>query len=112
MHYNGDRCNELKIGNQCNTVQVKKCGRVGSYTLYLLRPIFEYNIFLIRGYLFCYCDSNRHFTAGEIVKEPILLWGRDFSPVNNVPLHGTLGLKSKLQNQKSASSFTVSGAVE
>jgi hypothetical protein len=33
--------------------------------------------------------------TGEITT---ISWSRDFSPVNDIPLQGTLGLKSKLQS--------------
>jgi hypothetical protein len=38
---------------------------------------------------------------------PPSLRSRDFSPVNDVPLHETLGLKSKLQKLEKESSFAV-----
>jgi hypothetical protein len=43
--------------------------------------------------LFVWVAGNIHWVciAYQILR------GRDFSPVNNVPFHGTLGLKSKLQ---------------
>jgi hypothetical protein len=45
----------------------------------------------------------------ETAKESPSFRGRDFSPVNNVPFHGALGLKSKLQKLRKESSFAVSG---
>jgi apolipoprotein N-acyltransferase len=44
----------------------------------------------------------------ETVKELLSFRSRDFSPVNNVPFHGTLGLKPKLQKSRKESSFAVS----
>jgi hypothetical protein len=62
-------------GNQCSTVQVTKCGCVGSYilypkgisspmlTAYLLRPI-PYIISLVIWGLFCYLKFDMHSTDG------------------------------------------------
>ncbi len=56
--------------------------------------------------------SDRSSTAGETVQKLQFFRSRDFSPVKDVPFHGTLGLKSKLQDLKISSSCTTSGAVE
>jgi len=47
--------------------------------------------------MFDFLKSAYYSISSETAKEPSSSRSRDFSPVNNVPFHGTLGLKSKLQ---------------